>query len=173
MNEKQTQLNLIQIALKFINLENFVGALHLVHVAEFLKSGGHFTVFAPVNLAFLQLPERALGMKGLRNNLLSTIIQHHIVPGKYYANELVEQKELMTLIGQVIYPMRGKGDVWINDVKLLHGDHEASNGILHVVDGLIMPEMKDFESDFSHHKKTTQTSFLRFKEVEHEIQSNK
>ncbi len=147
MKSTETKLNLIQRALQFIDLENFVDALKLTHLVELIKSGGPFTLFAPINTAFSNIQEPVFSVLQEDENLLSTLIQHHVVPGKYKSTDLVIKPELRSLIGGTLYASSGKGHLWINEIQIIRGDLEAANGILHIVDGLLLPDAVTRQAD--------------------------
>lgn len=139
MNANDTQLNLVQKAYQSVDLENFVDALQLMHLTNIVKSGGPFTVFAPINTAFLDIPENVVKMIEAENSILGSILQYHIVPGHFSSLAIFRRGHLKTLIGENLQVSVRDKALWINDAKVLRSDLTASNGLIHVVDRLILP----------------------------------
>jgi len=145
MNGNKTHLNLLQKALQSIDLENFVDALQLMHLAVIMKSGGPFTVFAPGNLAFFDIQDNVIKLGKEQNNFLGSILQYHFVAGRYSAVDLLKMNTLQTLIGEDVQIMNQNRSLWINQAKVLRSDLLASNGVIHVVDRMLVPRGLDFK----------------------------
>ena len=139
MNTNVTNLNLVQKALQSIDLENFTDALHLMHLTTIVKSGGPFTVFAPINIAFLDMPEKVSQMIEAENNILGSILQYHIVPGHFSSAMLFRLGRLKSLIGENLQITTQDQGLCVNDAKVLRSDIAASNGVIHVVDRMLLP----------------------------------
>lgn len=130
----------------FSTLVRLVSAADLV---ETLQGEGPFTVFAPNNAAFTKL----LGAKG-NEKLLETlldkknkamlqgILTYHVVPGKVMAKDVVKLKSAGTANGQRVDVAVEEGTVMIDGAKVIAADIECSNGVIHVIDSVILPEQK-------------------------------
>ncbi len=107
-----------------------------------LKSDGPFTVFAPTDEAFAKLPEGTVEMLLLPENKdqLVAILTYHVVPGKVSAAEVVKLDSATTVNGSDVQIDVRDGDVYINDSLVIMADVYASNGVIHVVDTVILPE---------------------------------
>ena len=143
MNSHQTHLNLMQKALQSMDLENFVDALELMHLTTIMKSGGPFTVFAPINVAFLNIPDKVVKLVETENNFLSSILQYHVAPGLHSLVDLLQMTKLQTLISEDLQIKKQKGELWINHAKVMRSDLFASNGVIHVVDRMLLPKSLD------------------------------
>jgi len=151
MNTNETQLNLVQKALQSIDLENFVDALQLMHLTTIVKSGGPFTVFAPINTAFLDMPEKVAQIIESENNVLGSILQYHIVSGHFSYAMLFRLGRVRSLIGENIQITTQDDGLCVNDARVLRCDIAASNGVIHVVDRMLLPSgitSKATEIDF-------------------------
>ena len=104
-------------------------------------NGDEFTVFAPVDDAFAQLPKKTVTSLAQPKNadLLTSILTYHVVPGKVMAADVVNLTEAKTVNGKPV-AIRVEGDtVMINNAKVAQADINTSNGVIHVVDAVILP----------------------------------
>jgi uncharacterized surface protein with fasciclin (FAS1) repeats len=123
---------------QFKTLASALGAAGLV---ETLKGTGPFTVFAPTDAAFAKLPAGTVDnlLKPENKEQLVAILTYHVVPGSVKAADVVKLKEAKTVNGKsVAVKADGKG-VMINDAKVTKTDITASNGVIHVIDTVILP----------------------------------
>lgn len=127
------------IAGKFNTL---AAALKAAGLVDTLKSEGPFTVFAPTDEAFAKLPAGTVEtlLKPENKARLQTILTYHVVPGKVMAREVVKLKEVKTVEGRHIGIKTDSGGVMVNNARVTKADIEASNGVIHVIDTVIMPE---------------------------------
>lgn len=122
----------------FNTLVAAVGAADLVDV---LKSDGPFTVFAPTDEAFAALPEgtvETLLMPENKDQLIA-ILTYHVVPGKVMSTDLVDDMEAATVQGSAVTIDLDNG-VMVEDATVVAADIEATNGVIHVIDRVILPE---------------------------------
>jgi uncharacterized surface protein with fasciclin (FAS1) repeats len=123
---------------KFKTLARALGAAKLV---DTLKGSGPFTVFAPTDEAFAKLPAGTVEslLKPENKEQLVAILTYHVVPGKVTAADVVRLKEAKTVNGKMV-DIKTKGDaVMVNDAKVTATDIGASNGVIHVIDTVILP----------------------------------
>jgi uncharacterized surface protein with fasciclin (FAS1) repeats len=116
-------------------------ALTEAGLVEALKGEGPFTVFAPTDDAFAKLPEgtvETLLMPENRDQLVA-ILTYHVVPGKVMAKQVVDLDAAATLNGQRVDIISDEAGVMIDKAKLVKADVEASNGVIHVIDTVLMP----------------------------------
>jgi uncharacterized surface protein with fasciclin (FAS1) repeats len=113
-------------------------ALKAAGLIDTLKGKGPFTVFAPTDAAFAKLP--AGTVEGLLKDKakLTKILTYHVVPGKVLAADVVKLKEAKTVEGSTVTIDTSNG-VKINNATVVKTDVEASNGVIHVIDTVIMP----------------------------------
>lgn len=123
---------------QFTTLAKALGAADLVQT---LKGPGPFTVFAPTDEAFEKLPAGTLDslLKPENKDQLRAILTYHVVPGRVMAADVVKLTEAETVNGKKVAVNADDGAVMINDAKVTTTDIEASNGIIHVVDTVILP----------------------------------
>jgi uncharacterized surface protein with fasciclin (FAS1) repeats len=137
---KPTILDLATTNPDFSTLEAAVKAADL---AEVLSGPGPFTVFAPTNAAFDKLPTGTLNnlLKPKNKNKLQNLLKYHVVSGEFNAAELIKMKnkKLTTLNGQDLKVKVKNGDVYINNAQVTTADVEASNGVVHVIDAVLLP----------------------------------
>ncbi len=120
-------------------------ALTEAGLLEALKGEGPFTVFAPTDEAFGKLPEGTVEMllKPENKKLLVSILTYHVVPGKVTAEKVVKLDNAGTLNGQRVDIKTRDGKVSVDGANVIATDVMASNGVIHVIDTVIMPETKD------------------------------
>ncbi len=120
-------------------LEAALGAAGLVNT---LNGAGPFTVFAPTDAAFAALP--AGTVEALLNDIptLTSILTYHVVGAKALSSDLTNAQKIKTLNGEDILVTINASGVFVNDVKVTVADIETDNGVVHVVDGVIMPTVE-------------------------------
>ena len=125
---------------QFNTLCELVAAAGLV---DTLNSAGPFTVFAPTDAAFAKLPPETVAALKKDPKALAAILTYHVAPGKKDAAEVVKMKEIMTVQGQPIMITIVDGKVMLNkSATVVKTDVGASNGVIHVIDTVIMPPAK-------------------------------
>lgn len=116
-------------------------------LVDTLNSAGPFTVFAPTDAAFAKLPPETVAALKKDPKALAAILTYHVVPGKKDAAEVVKMKEIMTVEGQPIMITVVDGKVMLNkSATVVKTDVGASNGVIHVIDTVIMPPAKKSDS---------------------------
>ena len=133
--------DIVDTAVNSGNFRTLVAAVQAAGLVDALKGNGPFTVFAPTDEAFAKLPSGTIDELLLPENrgLLTSILTYHVVPGSIEASEVVAMSKLTTLSGQRV-DLRVSGDnVHIDNARILATDIETSNGIIHVIDTVIMP----------------------------------
>ena len=117
-------------------------ALKAADLVDTLKGKGPFTVFAPSDDAFKKLPKETRDsiMKPANKSRLQRILKHHVVEGRKRAKDVSEASSFKMLDGKTLN-VRKKGDqVRIADATITKTDLEAENGVVHVIDRVLMPE---------------------------------
>jgi uncharacterized surface protein with fasciclin (FAS1) repeats len=119
-----------------------VAAVQAAGLAEALSGDGPFTVFAPTDEAFAKLPAGTVEslLKKENRGKLVEILKYHVVPGRVYATDAVQAGIAETLQGGTIAIQLRDGQAMINEAKLVGTDVDASNGVIHVIDSVILPE---------------------------------
>ena len=131
--------SIVDIAVNDARFSTLVTALDAADLVDTLKGDGPYTVFAPTNDAFAALPEGTL--EALLNDIpeLRKILLYHVVPGSVSSSEVVNLSSADTASGNPIRIRIRNGKVMINDAQVIITDIEASNGVIHVVDSVILP----------------------------------
>ena len=112
-------------------------------LVDTLNSAGPFTVFAPTDAAFAKLPAETVAALKKDPKALAAILTYHVVAGKKDAAEVVKMKEIMTVEGQPIMITIVDGKVMLNkSATVVKTDIGASNGVIHVIDTVLMPPAK-------------------------------
>lgn len=109
-----------------------------------LKTGGPFTVFAPTDEAFAKLPEGTVEnlLKPENKEQLVALLTYHVVPGKTMSSDLAGKAvEAKTVEGSPVEIDATGSGVMVDDARVIQADVEADNGVIHVIDAVIMPKM--------------------------------
>ena len=144
--EEPAAQTIVEIAAADERFSTLVAAVQAADLAETLSSEGPFTVFAPTNDAFAALPEGTLDSLLLPENKqqLTDILLYHVVPGKVMAADVAGMDGQMAdtaLEGQQIAIKVDMGNVYLNEnTQVIITDIEASNGVIHVIDTVILPK---------------------------------
>jgi len=133
--------DVLDVALEADDFNTLVTAVIEADLVAALKGDGPFTVFAPTDAAFAALPDGVL--ESLLNNKeqLANVLLYHVVSGKVMAEDVVGMDGAMvdTLLGEKIIINIKNGMVYINDAQVTVTDIEASNGVIHVIDTVLVP----------------------------------
>ena len=119
--------------------KTLVKAIEAAELVDTLNGSGPFTVFAPTDGAFAKLPAGALDGLLKDKAKLKAVLTYHVVSGKVMAADVVKLKEAKTVNGQMV-TIDAKDGVKVNDAKVVKTDIEASNGVIHVIDTVLMPK---------------------------------
>jgi len=139
--------DLMDTAMKQRDLSMFVKAVHAAGLAGDLKGTGPFTVFAPSDAAFNRLPKATLRalMEPKNKKKLAAILKYHLINGSAMADKIKKMRGgsmIVTIEGRRITITHGPSGVFVNGVKVTMTDIKASNGVIHVIDGVLMPPKK-------------------------------
>jgi uncharacterized surface protein with fasciclin (FAS1) repeats len=137
MKKQQT---VVEIAAADPDFSTLVAAVKAAGLAETLSSEGPFTVFAPTNAAFAKLPAGTVEnlLKPENKDQLVAILTYHVVPGSVMAADVVALTSAPTVNGTALKVDASDG-VKINDATVTATDIKGSNGVIHVVDSVILP----------------------------------
>ncbi len=131
-------------------LSTLVKAVTAAELAETLQGDGPFTVFAPTNEAFEKLPSGTLDslLKPEAKQQLQQVLLYHVVSGEVMASDVTNLDEAETVQGGAIRINAEGGNVTLNDnVKVIKTDIKASNGVVHVIDGVLLPDNAGADMD--------------------------
>ena len=124
------------------SFNTLVAAVKAADLVDTLKGTGPFTVFAPTDAAFAKLPAGTLDdlLKPENKAKLQAILTYHVVPGKVMAADVVKLKSAKTAQGQEL-TIKVEGDtVTVNNAKVVKTDIACSNGVIHVIDTVLLPK---------------------------------
>jgi uncharacterized surface protein with fasciclin (FAS1) repeats len=134
--------DIVDTAVAAGNFTTLAAALDAAGLVETLKGEGPFTVFAPTDEAFAKLPAGTVEtlLKPENRGDLTAILTYHVVPGQVMAADVVKLSEAATVNGKdVKITVEGGSTVKINDATVTAADVAASNGVIHVIDQVILP----------------------------------
>ncbi len=133
--------DIIDIAVADGRFTTLVAAVQAAELVDTLKSDGPFTVFAPTDDAFAKLPAGTIDelLKPENKQALTDILLYHVVSGKVMAADVVNLTSATTVLGKDVTVKVDMGNVYINDAQVIITDIEASNGVIHVIDTVILP----------------------------------
>lgn len=154
LKENNSGKTIVDVAVSNENFSTLVAAVKAANLVEVLSSEGPFTVFAPVNDAFNKLPEGTVAslLKPENKDLLTAILTYHVVAGKFVAKDVIKAINdnngkfvIKTVQGGILTASLKDGKVILTDVKgnistIVITDVEASNGVIHAIDSVVMPE---------------------------------
>ncbi|GAB4376812.1 MAG: fasciclin domain-containing protein [Elainellaceae cyanobacterium] len=121
--------------------KTLVNALTATELLDILKSPGPFTVLAPTDDAFAHLPEGTLNALLLDLPKLKRILMYHILPGDVRSDDLAQIDEAPTEEGSIVAVAQSNGTATINDAQVIQTDLLADNGVVHVIDAVLIPAM--------------------------------
>lgn len=123
------------------NFTTLATALEAADLVGTLKSAGPFTVFAPTDEAFDRLPAGTLEdlLKPENKEQLRSVLTYHVVPGKYLAEDVADMDTAPTVNGKELALKVEQGVVMVDGAKVIKVDIEASNGVIHVIDAVVLP----------------------------------
>lgn len=136
----ENQLDIVDTALAAGNFSTLAAALGAAGLIETLKKKGPFTVFAPTDAAFAKIPPQTLSelLQPENREKLTAILTYHVVAGRVSAHDVANLNSATTLQGQTVKISKQDG-VKINDAKVIAPDVEATNGMIHGIDAVLMP----------------------------------
>lgn len=141
-SHKKTDQNIVDVAVENGNFNTLAAALKAAGLVDVLKGDGPFTVFAPTDEAFAKLPKGTVESLLQPENIvqLKAILTYHVVPGKVLANDVVKLDSTTTVNGADVNISVIDSTVKLNDgSKVIMTDVKASNGVIHVIDNVILP----------------------------------
>lgn len=133
--------DIIDVVIGAGNFTTLTSALEAADLVPTLKGDGPFTVFAPTDEAFAELPSGTVEdlLKPENKQKLVDILTYHVVPGKVMASDVAELDEAETVSGKMIDVQVDGNTVKVNEATVTATDIDASNGVIHVIDQVILP----------------------------------
>lgn len=133
--------DLVSVASAADNFKTLVAAVKAAGLVETLQGKGPFTVFAPTDAAFAKLPPGTVEdlLKPENKEKLAAILKYHVVPGKVLAAD-VKTMEAKTVQGQSVKLVISDAGVTVDNAKVVKTDVLAENGVIHVIDTVVLPK---------------------------------
>jgi uncharacterized surface protein with fasciclin (FAS1) repeats len=132
--------DLVQTAVAAGQFTTLVKAVQAAGLVETLKGAGPFTVFAPTDAAFAALPAGALDQLLAHPEQLRAVLLYHVVPGRVTAEQVVKLDNARTAQGGSVAIQVSGGKVMVGGAGVVQTDVAASNGVIHVIDKVLMPQ---------------------------------
>jgi uncharacterized surface protein with fasciclin (FAS1) repeats len=132
--------DIVTIAVETGKFNTLAKALTETGLVEVLQGEGPFTVFAPTDDAFKKLPEGTIESLLKDKETLKSILLYHVISGKVTADQVVTLDKAKTLAGKNINIKTNDDGVVINDSKVITADIMAKNGVIHIIDTVLIPE---------------------------------
>jgi uncharacterized surface protein with fasciclin (FAS1) repeats len=134
--------DIVETAVAAGSFKTLAAALQAAGLVETLKGKGPFTVFAPTDEAFAKIPKADLDALLKDKAKLTAVLTYHVVSGKVLAADVVNLKSAKTVEGSSAKVMVSGGKVMIDNANVVKTDIVASNGVIHVIDSVILPPAK-------------------------------
>lgn len=131
--------DIVDTAVAAGSFKTLVAAVKAAGLVDTLKSPGPFTVFAPTDEAFAKLPEGTVEALLQDKEKLTAILTYHVAAGKIKAEDVLAKSSIKTVQGQSLEISMGDGPM-VDGAKILKTDIMASNGVIHVIDSVVLPE---------------------------------
>lgn len=133
--------DIVDTAVAAGNFSTLVTAVQAAELVDTLKSEGPFTVFAPNDAAFAKIAAADLNALVADKAALTNVLTYHVVAGKVMAADVVKLTSAKTVQGQDLAIEVKDGKVYVNGAQVIATDIETSNGVIHVLDTVVMPKM--------------------------------
>ena len=137
---KSDEMDIVDTAVSAGSFETLVTAVKAAGLVDVLKGDGPFTVFAPNDAAFAKLPEGAVAGLLEDKDALAKVLTYHVVPGKVTAADVVGLDKAETAQGQSLDIAVDGKNVTVGGAKIIATDILASNGVIHIIDSVMMPQ---------------------------------
>jgi uncharacterized surface protein with fasciclin (FAS1) repeats len=139
---QQDNKDIVETAIAAGSFKTLAKALQAADLVETLKGKGPFTVFAPTDEAFAKLPPETLNdlLKAENKQKLQRILTYHVVPGRVSAADVVKLRTVKSVSGDTIDIKANAGSVMVDSARVVTTDVQASNGVIHVIDSVILPD---------------------------------
>jgi uncharacterized surface protein with fasciclin (FAS1) repeats len=132
--------DIVETAVAAGSFKTLATALQAAGLVDTLKGKGPFTVFAPTDEAFAKIPKSDLDALLADKAKLTRVLTYHVVPGKVTAAEVMELDSAKTVEGGALDVSVSAGSVTVDGAKVVKADVMASNGVIHVIDSVVMPQ---------------------------------
>jgi uncharacterized surface protein with fasciclin (FAS1) repeats len=137
------KVNIVQTAVEAGSFNTLVAAVKAAGLVKTLQGRGPFTVFAPTDEAFARLPAGTVEnlLKPENKNQLVAILTYHVIPGKVMSKDIAGKKTMAKSVEGSAISVDATNGVRVDNATVVKADIEATNGVIHVIDSVIMPKM--------------------------------
>ena len=129
----------MQVAASNPQFSTLVSLVKKAGLVGALEGPGKLTVFAPTNAAFAAVPKATLAKLAANKALLIKVLEYHVVKGEVLASQVVKLHSAKTLEGASVAIRVSGGSVYVNKAKVIKTNVKASNGVIHVINGVLLP----------------------------------
>lgn len=136
--------DIVDTAVNAGSFKTLVKAVQAAGLVDTLKGPGPFTVFAPTDEAFAKLPAGTIESLLANPEQLKQVLTYHVVAGKVMASDVVNLKEAKTVQGSSVKIKVNGGNVMVDNAKVVKTDIQCANGVIHVIDTVILPKAKKY-----------------------------
>lgn len=140
--KSKVSMDIVDTAVSARSFNTLVAALEAADLADVLRGDGPFTVFAPTDEAFARLPDGTVEslLRPENKAKLQSILTYHVVPGRFMAADVVAMSSAKTVNGQSFMIGSSGGNATVDNATIIKTDIVASNGVIHVIDTVILPK---------------------------------
>ena len=141
-SKSKASMDIVDTAVSAKSFNTLVAALKAADLVDVLRGDGPFTVFAPTDAAFAKLPAGTVEtlLKPENKAKLQAILTYHVVPGRYMAADVVKMSSAKTVNGKSFMVSMDGGNAMVDNATIIQTDIMASNGVIHVIDTVILPK---------------------------------
>jgi uncharacterized surface protein with fasciclin (FAS1) repeats len=141
-SKAKSSMDIVDTAVSANSFNTLVAALKAADLVDVLRGDGPFTVFAPTDAAFAKLPAGTVEslLEPENKAKLQAILTYHVVPGRYMAADVLKMSSAKTVSGESFTVSMDGGDAKVDNAKIIQTDIVASNGVIHVIDSVILPK---------------------------------
>ena len=133
------EADVVQTAVGAGNFKTLTKLLKRAHLVHVLKQPGPYTVFAPTDAAFAKVPERKLNALLRNRSTLRSVLLYHVAAGELPAADVVQRSSVETLNGKRVRIRARNSNVFLNKARVVTPDVKATNGVIHVINRVLIP----------------------------------
>jgi uncharacterized surface protein with fasciclin (FAS1) repeats len=137
--DEKAEKNIVETAIAAESFKTLVQAVQAADLVDTLKGKGPFTVFAPTDAAFAKVPKEKLEALLKDKKALTAVLTYHVVPGKVMAGDIKGDMQAETVQGKKLNIVVKDGKVTINGANVVKTDIVCGNGVIHVIDAVLLP----------------------------------
>ena len=141
-SKSKASMDIVDTAVSAKSFNTLVAALKAAELVDVLRGDGPFTVFAPTDAAFAKLPAGTVEnlLKPENKAKLQAILTYHVLAGRYMAADVLKMNSAKTVNGKSFMVSMDGGNAMVDSAKIIQTDILASNGVIHVIDSVILPK---------------------------------